>query len=166
MLGNTSHLVWYLPSAADLTGSGDINVPWPNWLVPTIGLGLLLVIAAAFWRGRRFGPLVIEPLPVVVRASETMEGRARLYQKSSSRTHALDSLRIGAIGRIAVLCGLSRQATVTEVIGAASVATGRSADAIRTLLLDDLPSGDSSLLRLSDALTALERDVATATRPS
>ena len=62
---------------------------------------LLVFLAAAFWRGRRLGPLVVENLPVVVRASETMEGRARLYQKSSARLHALDALRIGAIQRLA-----------------------------------------------------------------
>ncbi len=42
-------------------------------------------IAAAFWRGRRFGPLVVENLPVTVRASETMLGRARLYEKSRAQ---------------------------------------------------------------------------------
>ena len=33
------------------------------------------------WRARRLGPVVAEPLPVVVRAAETVEGRARLYRR-------------------------------------------------------------------------------------
>ncbi len=39
----------------------------------------------------------IENLPVTVRASETMLGRARLYERSGSRLRALDALRIGTV---------------------------------------------------------------------
>ena len=42
----------------------------------------------ALWRGRRLGPLVAEPLPVVVRAAETTEGRARLYRRARARGRA------------------------------------------------------------------------------
>jgi hypothetical protein len=165
LFGETTHLVWYLPSIADApAASGDIATP--GWVVPTGVLCLAIVLAAAVWRGRRFGPLVLEKLPVIVRASETMEGRARLYQKASSRTHALDALRIGAIGRLATLCGLPRLANLDEVIGAVAQATGRHPGELRALLVDDLPTSDSGLLRLSDELLVLEREVQTATRPS
>ena len=43
-------------------------------MVAAAGLVVLLV---ALWQGRRIGPLVAEDLPVVVRASETVEGRGQ-----------------------------------------------------------------------------------------
>ncbi len=118
-----------------------------------------MVIAAGIWRGRRFGPLVVENLPVTVRASETMEGRARLYQKSSARLRALDSLRIGTIARLARSCGLPRLATVEEVVAAVAPLTGRPVTEVRGLLIDRHPASDAELVVLSDELLELERNV-------
>jgi hypothetical protein len=100
---------------------------------------------------------------VIVRASETMEGRARLYQSSSARLRALDALRVGTIQRVARLCGLSRRASLDEVIGAAAAATGRPPQVVRELLVGANPVSDSELVRLSDELLLFERDVAAAT---
>jgi hypothetical protein len=94
-----------------------------------------------------------------------MEGRARLYQKASSRTHALDALRIGTLGRLAGLCGLPRLASVDEIVGAVATTTGRTVHEIRALLVDDIPSSDRQLLQLSDQLQLLELEVAETTRP-
>jgi hypothetical protein len=124
------------------------------------------VVVAAFWRGRRLGPLVIENLPVTVRASETMEGRARLYQKGAARLRALDSLRVGTIDRIAVQCGLPRVAIVDEVIAAVASLTSSDIREVRSLLLDETPRTDRDLVRLSDRLLELERSVASAVRPA
>ena len=96
----------------------------PPWVTPLILLVVLFGLAAAIWRGRRLGALVAERLPVVVRANETMEGRARLYERAGSREHALDSLRIGALARLAKLCGLPRRATLDDVIDAVAALTG------------------------------------------
>jgi hypothetical protein len=109
---------------------------------------------------------VVERLPVLVRASETLEGRARLYQKASARLHALDALRIGTLDRLARLCGLPRRASVDDIIGAVARATGRSVDELRALLVDAEPRGDAELVRRSDQLADLEHEVAAATRPS
>jgi hypothetical protein len=169
LLGATPDLVWYLPSIDDVGAGGhteSVAKAAPHWIEPLLILALLVVIAAGVWRGRRFGPLVVERLPVIVRASETMEGRARLYQSSSARLRALDALRVGTIQRIAVLCGLSRRASLEEVVGAAAAATGRQARAVRELLVDAVPRNDSDLVRLSDELIGFERDVAAATTPS
>lgn len=168
LLGENESLVWYLPSAADLPTD---DVPTfaelsPGWVIPATWLIALVAIAAAFWRGRRFGPLVVENLPVVVRASETMEGRARLYEKGSARLRALDSLRIGAIQRMAELCGLPRLASVDEIVVAVASATARPLAAVSDLLVDARPGSDRELVRLSDALRELETAVASATRPS
>jgi hypothetical protein len=165
LFGQHKHLVWYLPSAADASGAADGIIPIPLWVTPVIVLAGAVLLAAALWRGRRFGPVVVERMPVFVRASETLEGRARLYEKSSDRTHALDSLRIGAIGRMAKACGLSARSDVDDVVGAVARVTGRSTADLDRLLLDDLPRTDGELLRLSDEISELETSVTKAVRP-
>ncbi|WP_307806977.1 DUF4350 domain-containing protein [Naasia sp. SYSU D00057] len=168
LLGATGELVWYLPGLLDLPVGEDapsLADLTPEWVTPVLLLLLAVFVAAAVWRGRRLGPLVVENLPVVVPSGETMEGRARLYQRSSARRRALDALRVGAIGRIASSLGLSRTATVDEVVHTAARALGRREDEVRRILLDADPATDADLVRDSDALLRLERDVAAATDP-
>lgn len=167
LLGDNDRLVWYLPTIDDSSASGPtIAQLTPAWVGAASALLIVVAIAAAFWRGRRLGPLVIENLPVVVRASETMEGRARLYQKGAARLRALDSLRIGSISRLATQCGLPRLATVDDVIAAVVAITARDIAVIRSLLLTADPHSDRELVRLSDELLDLERAVARDIRPS
>jgi len=167
LLGQDEHLVWYLPVAGDsaLGGGRTLAQLTPPWVGPVLVLLAITALTAAVWRGRRFGPLVVENLPVVVRASETMEGRARLYQRGGARLHALDALRIGTVSRLATTCGLSRTATVTEVIDTVASVTGRPAHDIRSLLIDTVPANDRDLVRLSDALLQLERETIAAITP-
>lgn len=167
LLGENEHLVWYIPTVADAVGGvpptlGELS---PPWVTPAILTVLLGGIAAAFWRGRRFGPLIVENLPVVVRSSETMQGRARLYQNNSARLHALDSLRIGTVSRLATACGLSRTASVDDVVASVANVTSSELSVIRRLLLDAEPRSDRELVELSDALLELERTVARVLRP-
>jgi hypothetical protein len=166
VLGEHTHLVWYLPGVSDIAGGPTLAELTPQWVPGVMVLLLLVFLAAAFWRGRRLGPLVVENLPVVVRASETMEGRARLYQKSSARLHALDALRIGAIQRLATQCGLSRLAEVDEVVAAVAALTGTDRIRVRDLLVDAVPATDRELVRLSDDLLELERAVRAASGAS
>ncbi|MFU8945654.1 DUF4350 domain-containing protein [Mycetocola zhadangensis] len=167
LLGETDRLVWYLPTLADVESSGppDIAQLTPIWLVPTTSLLALTVLVAMYWRGRRLGPLVAEDLPVTVPAGETLEGRARLYQRISARTRAIDALRIGAVGRLGRVLGLSRHATVYDVADACASALGRPRDAIRGILVDTVPQSERDVVTISDALSDLERDVATAVDP-
>jgi len=167
LLGDNDRLVWYLPTIDDSSAGGPtIAQLTPAWVGAASALLIVVAIAAAFWRGRRLGPLVIENLPVVVRASETMEGRARLYQRGAARLRALDSLRIGSISRLATQCGLPRLATVDDVIAAVAAITARDTAVIRSLLLTADPHSDRELVRLSDELLDLERAVARDIRPS
>ena len=167
LFGAHEHLVWYLPSFGDLPESAPATLGelTPAWVTPVLSLLVLTFVAAAVWRGRRLGPLVIENLPVTVRASETMLGRARLYEKSSSRLRALDALRVGSLQRLATSCGLPRTATVDDIAGAAAQLTGAQVGDIRRLLVDAVPATDAELMSLSDALLTLERDLDRARRP-
>lgn len=161
LLGASADLTWYRPSPLDLPGAAGPTLAdlTPAWVTPLAILLLLAGVAATVWRGRRFGPLVVERLPVVVRARETVEGRARLYQRGGDRLRAADALRIGVLGRIAPLLGLSRRTEVEDVARAAAAATGRPAAAVRDALLADSPGSERDLIALSDRLAELERAV-------
>lgn len=158
LLGEHATLVWYQPTLADVDGgSATIADLTPAWLSPVLALMFLVVIAAGVWQGRRMGPLVVEHLPVTVPANETMDGRARLYQKASARLRALDALRVGTISRLAVVCGLPRTASVDDVAAFTASITGTNLQEVRWLLLDAEPATDRDLITLSDDLLTLEK---------
>ncbi|MCY7404929.1 MAG: DUF4350 domain-containing protein [Cryobacterium sp.] len=166
LLGPSDSLIWYLPTLADLprTGPPSLSEITPGWVSPALVLLALVAVAAAFWRGRRFGPLVAENLPVTVKASETMEGRARLYARSNARLRALDALRIGTVQRLARAVGLGRLAHLEDVIGSVAVITGSAPEGVRRVLVDEIPRSDAQLMALSDALQALEHATGRAVR--
>ncbi|MDQ1512592.1 MAG: hypothetical protein QOC59_434, partial [Microbacteriaceae bacterium] len=168
VLGARSRLTWFRPDPLQFAGGGQRTLQslTPGWVTPLALLLGLAGIAAAFSSGRRLGPLVVERLPVVVRTRETVEGRARLYQRAGARLRAADSLRIGSLGRIAPLLGLSRTATVDEVAVAAATATRRPLPDVRALLVDLSPATDADLVRLSDDLARFESDVDVAVTPA
>ena len=166
LLGATDDLVWYVPGIEDLAGDIPTTAELsPLWVLPVTLLFFLVVFTAGFWRGRRLGPLIVENLPVTVRASETMQGRARLYEKANARQHTLDSLRIGTIARLATACGLPVLATVDEVAAASAAIAGMDPAEVVRLLIDEHPATDRDLVRLSDALLDLEQRVAFNSRP-
>ncbi|UOE44529.1 DUF4350 domain-containing protein [Agromyces larvae] len=167
LLGSREHLVWYLPGPADAepaaATAGELT---PGWVSPVLVLLLVVGLAAAIWRGRRFGPLVIEDLPVEVPAGETAEGRARLYARGTGRLHALDQLRIGSVGRLTALLRLPRSAPLSEVITATAAATGRAPIDVESVLVAAVPAGDRELVDLADRLAALEQQVRDALGPA
>jgi len=158
LLGEHPTLVWYLPSPADLE-SPTLDQLTPGWVNPVAWLLLATGLTAAVWRGRRLGPVVIEQLPVTVRTTETMEGRARLYARDGARLRALDALRVGTLRRLADGLALGRAAGVDDIVRAVAAITGRGQDALRRLLIDREPDTDRELVALSDQLLDLEREV-------
>lgn len=165
LLGQRPTLVWYLPAAGDgalRSGEASIYTLIPGgWTFGAVqvGVGVLLL---ALWRARRLGPVVTEPLPVVVRAAETVEGRARLYRRAGSAEHAAQALRRAALERMLPSIGLS-PAEVGDsrvVAEAVAVRTGRTPGAVWTLLYSTTGIGEGELVRLANELDALERDCA------
>ncbi|MCL2514783.1 MAG: DUF4350 domain-containing protein [Microbacteriaceae bacterium] len=168
LFGSTQVLVWYTPSFADagVAAPATIADVTPPWVTPLVVLCGAVALAAALWRGRRFGPLVVEDLPVVVRASESLEGRARLYQRSDARLHALDALRMGAVGRLATRLGLGPEAGVTDVCAAVAAQLARDPAEVRRTLVDGAPADDREFLELARGVAALEASLAPGrTRP-
>ena len=164
-LGRHPHLVWYLPSSNDLgLDAGAPSGPALTDLVPPVVpllavQALLVALAAAFWRGRRLGPVVTERLPVVVRAGETTRGRGRLYRRTRSYGHAAASLRAGTAARCAERAGLPRSAGPAAVVDAVARSTGRAPADVDALLYGPAPDDDRSLARLAAELDHLESEV-------
>jgi hypothetical protein len=165
LLGSRPHLVWYLPSLSDdsATDAGDrsfVDLMPSGWLWGTLQL-FIAALLAALWRARRLGPLVPEKLPVAIRASETVEGRARLYRKSNARDRAAAALRSTTRTRLAPLVGVSpTQAHAPEaLLPALSAQLRREGQALHSLLFGPPPRDDAALIALADQLDALESEV-------
>ncbi len=120
---------------------------------------LIAVVLLALWRGRRLGPVVSEPLPVVVRAAEAVEGRARLYRRGRARDSAATALRESSLARLIPLLGLPSGPDPPAVVDAVADRTGPVCRCARRLLYGAAPSDDQSMVRLADDLDALEREV-------
>lgn len=160
-LGSSADLVWYLPSVADLETSGSpqtLDELAPAW-ARFLGLWLALVaLAAILWRGRRHGPLVFEPLPVVVKAVETAEGRARLYHDSHAIDQARDNLRAGTLVRLARKLRLGPSATADDTAEATARFLDRPSQDIKQLL-NERPRSEARLVAWSQELDTLEKEV-------
>ncbi|WP_411102223.1 DUF4350 domain-containing protein [Streptomyces sp. cmx-4-9] len=167
LLGSRPDLVWYLPSLTDADAPSatedkalfDLVPAGWSWALLQLFLAAAL---AALWRSRRLGPLVTEHLPVAIRASETTEGRARLYRKAGARDRAAAVLRGAARGRLAALTGVpaSRADDPAALVPSVAARLPDTRD-VTSLLFGPAPSDDAALVALADHLDALEREVRT-----
>ncbi|MEV6287842.1 DUF4350 domain-containing protein [Kribbella sp. NPDC051770] len=164
LLGTHSELVWYLPqyesSDFDDAGTGDgppLIPPDVRYIAWALAFAVFVV---ALWRGRRLGPVVPEPLPVVVHAAETTEGRARLYRRSRARDRAAAALRESALGKIYKVHGIPRRADPTAVVSALAARTSLDPAMLYDILYGGPPVDDAALISLSDALQVLTQEVA------
>jgi hypothetical protein len=165
-LGSQGDLVWYLPGPGDLGGNpapktlAELAPAWSAFVAPWL---IVVALFAVLWRGRRLGPLVFEPLPVVVKSAETAEGRARLYHEAHDVARAADTLRAGTIVRLASALRVGTAAgfsgvTGSEVAAAAARHLDRNASEIQQLL-QHRPATEAQLVRWAQDLVQLEKEV-------
>jgi hypothetical protein len=163
LLSGANRLVWVVPRPPT-AGPADAEHKGLVALLPArvrwAALQLVLaVVILALWRARRVGPVVAEPLPVVVRATETVEGRARLLHAARARDTAAAALRSATVERLRDRLGLGSDVAPTAVTESVSRHSGwRAADADQ-VLFGPAPTDDASLLRLSRELDQLDRAV-------
>jgi hypothetical protein len=163
LLSDRGRVAWLVPTAPN--PSAAASGPASLWsLIPTgtylvaAELGIALLLAAA-WRARRLGPLVAEQLPVVVRAAETTEGHARLYQATRAREQAAQSLRRAAIGRLIPALGLPAETGADVITTEITSRTSLSREQAQRLMFGPAPTNDAQLVSLADDLDAMEREV-------
>jgi hypothetical protein len=132
-------------------------IPWAAWLlVIQVGIAVMLL---ALWRGRRLGPLISERLPVIVRASETVEGHARLYQSRRARDRAAAALRDAMLRRVLPVIGLVRDSPAAAVTSALAARSRLGQPEISSIVYGPAPATDAELVRLARSLDELERQV-------
>lgn len=163
LAGTRSRVVWYAPQRDEGQDSGgsatvsDLIPPQVTWVVWQLVLAVALL---ALWKARRVGPLVAERLPVVVRASETVEGRGRLYRSRRARDRASDALRTSSLQRLLPRLGLGPGAQPSTVAAAVAARSGLDPQPIIHTLYGPAPTTDADLVNLAHELDNLERLVA------
>jgi uncharacterized protein DUF4350 len=160
LLGQGDRLVWYIPSYLDVSPQDTTpESELPRALGPLTLLLLVALLATMLWRGRRFGPLVTEPLPAVVRAIETTQSRGRLYRRARDTERAGAILRAAAVRRLALYLGLPAEVPPGPVAEAAARATGRPLADVDALLAGRPPADEDEMIALANDLTTLEKEV-------
>jgi hypothetical protein len=162
LAGAAPRVIWYAPQHSEGRSSGgatifDLIPDRVMWIV----LQLCLVVGLiALWKGRRIGPLVAERLPVVVRASETVEGRGRLYRAHRAGDRAADALRTATLQRLVPRLGLGPDAEPAAVVAAVVGRIGLDPEFVGHTVFGPAPVTDTDLLHLAHALDNIERQVA------
>lgn len=160
--GASPRVIWYAPQHFETESTGDgtlseLMPPQVRWIV----LQLCLVVALlALAQGRRLGPLVTESLPVVVRASETVEGRGRLYRSRRARDRAAVALRTATLGRLLPRLGLNSADAPQAVVAAVAARCGTDSNTAGHILFGPPPTNDAELVHLAHQLDDIERQVA------
>ena len=162
LAGTQPRVIWYAPQHSEGESSGSASIvelipPQVIWIVFQLCLVVLLL---AMWKGRRIGPLVAEQLPVVVRASETVEGRGRLYRSRRAGDSAADALRTATLQRLLPRLGLGPNADHVAIVQTVAQRTGQDPNIIGHALFGPPPVTDTELVNLAHALDDIERQVA------
>ncbi|RAN79274.1 hypothetical protein B5P43_15270 [Bacillus sp. SRB_336] len=163
LLGSRPHLIWYTASLRDVPAASHaptLGELTPRWIFPASAWLLLVALIGMLWRGRRHGPLITEPLPVLVKASETVTGRARLYQDVKAQDTAVEILQRATLTRLAQRLRLGAGAAPSAVVDAAAAHTGRPRGDLEALLVTDIPLNDKQMLAMAAQMAALEEEVA------
>jgi hypothetical protein len=157
LLSAHDRVLWLIPDGPEPQGNRPVSVSeiLPPWVGASILLLTVASILAMLWRGRRLGPPVSEPLPVVVRSAETVEGRARLYRRARASAEAYEALRAGAFARLLPAIGLGTDPDYRAVVEAVADRSGRPAAEVYAVLYGPPPADDASLVTSADLLDSV-----------
>jgi hypothetical protein len=160
LLDGAERVLWLVPRAGRAIPEGE-QPPLSSLVADELKTGalwLLVVLAVlALWRARRLGRVVEEPLPVVVRAAEAVEGRSRLYRAAGARGSAAEALRAATRERVARRVGMALQAERPAVVERVAERSGSDPAFVEGLLYGGPPSDDAALVRLAADLRTLEQ---------
>ncbi len=162
LLGAFPRLAWLVPQPPASAPAGGTRSVWqliPRATYLVAAELAVAVLLTALWRARRLGPLVTERLPVVVRAAETTEGHARLYQARRARDQAAIALRTATLDRLRPALGLPLAAAPAAITSALAGRSALDPAELNSLLFGPPPASDGALVRLAADLDALEREV-------
>ncbi|HEY3470516.1 MAG TPA: DUF4350 domain-containing protein [Amycolatopsis sp.] len=160
LLSTQPTLLWVLPRPPTQSPSDrehkSLFELLPDRLLWALLQLLVVVLLLALWRARRLGPVVGEPIPVVVPSAETVRGRARLLRAARARGAAADELRTATVRRLEDALGLGHDAPRAAVVAGVTAHTDRTSGEIEALLFGAEPPDDASLVTLANALDDIE----------
>lgn len=160
LVGGAPRVIWYVPQEREGAGGtaslSDLIPDQVGWIVLQLSLAVALL---AIWQGRRLGPLVAEQLPVVIRASETVEGRGRLYRSRRARDRAADALRTATRTRLLPRLGLPANPQPPAVVQAVAQRTGTDPQGVAHAMYGPAPATDADLVIIAHQLDDIERQV-------
>lgn len=164
LMGQSDDVIWYLPGITDMDSTQvdedqDLAPITARWVPLLVGWGIVVALLVMFWRGRRHGPVVIEPLPVEVSPHEIVIGRARLYERAGQYRAATTVLQRGLVRRLIRKLRLGRGASDEAVAVAVSRLTGDNVVMVRQLLAPRQVQDRSGLLKDAQELKDLEMAV-------
>lgn len=159
LLGPADRLVWFAPTLATADNPAALGPTWPAWFHPAVWLAAAVVLVVMVWRGRRFGRLVVEPLPVVVPADETTRSRGQLYRKARDVPRVAAVLRLATRSRLAGYLGLAPNGHPETLIQRSAQAAGADPRRTAGLLYGADPPDEASMIELAQQLEQLERQV-------
>ncbi|RSM68814.1 hypothetical protein DMB66_12685 [Actinoplanes sp. ATCC 53533] len=144
-------------------GNGVADSPlaraFPPAVWATLALLALAALALAAASARRLGAPVAEPLPVRVRAAETVRGLGGLYRRAHARSTSLATLQSAARARLAEHYGLAADAPADEVAELVATTVGRPFLEIRQILSGAVEDSDEELARAATTVQNLVRFV-------
>lgn len=162
LLGQSEELLWLLPPAPPLSaaeeGASLVSLIPRQVKSAALALGLAVVVLALV-RARRLGRVVPEPLPVVVRSAEAVEGTARLYRAAQARDSVAEALRASTRERLRRALSVPSEHRPEALVDAVAARSPQDAGQVGALLYGLAPSDDSALVALADALDALDQEV-------
>lgn len=128
------------------SGQDSLFQQLPGWLAFG-GLQFLIAwVIVLWWRGRRRGAVVGEPLPVEAPAGELLAGQAGLYRKSRDHNHVAGTLRAATLRRLRPALGTTADTPAEAVTAVIAVRTGADPGTVRAALYD--PVDDRGSLEL------------------
>ena len=169
LMGRHPLVVWYVPGLADTdleNADPTLGELTPPWVSPVIVLLLVAGVAAAIWRGRRFGPLVAGAASGVgARVRDDRGPRAALRPVSRRRSTPPTSCASPRSVASAARSASAVRPPPPRSRMPQPPAPDSDRAAVRGILIDDIPRGDADLVALDARLRHLEDAVRAAVRP-
>ncbi len=155
VFGAQAALTWLMARSGSTAGPTTPSLLPPWWPI-AVAQAAVAFLVVAVWRGRRLGPIMTEPLPVTVRATETVEGHGRLYHRLNAYDRAANALRSGIVGRLSRAYGHADDPLALSAVLADR--TGLDPVRVRRMLVDAHPTTDDDLVNLARDLDRLEQE--------
>ncbi|MEU4216861.1 DUF4350 domain-containing protein [Actinoplanes sp. NPDC026623] len=132
---------------------------FPPAVWATLALLALAALALAAASSRRLGAPVAEPLPVRVRAAETVRGLGGLYRRAGARGNSLETLQTAACLRLTEHFGMPPDTELEELAEHVAAVTGHPANEVRHALGGGVEDSDEELARAATNVQDLVRFV-------